>query len=96
MAEIVDNIDKATNSSTDSNTNELVNEVVIDSVKEGLQHTMDTIVQQLEKKEFFDELVKSLNDNIDIPMINEKTEEKVFEGIVNCCILALKKIKIDD
>ena len=96
MAEIVGDTHKIESSmSTDSNLNEMIQGAVIDSVKEGLEQTKEVLVAQLERKEFFDALIESLNENIDIPMINEKTEEKVFKAIVKCCISALKKIDLD-
>ena len=93
MSEIVGDTHKIESSmSNESDLSEMMQGAVIDSVKEGLEETKDVLIRQLEKKEFFDALIESLNENIDIPMINEKTEKKIFEAIVNCCVSALKKV----
>ena len=42
---------------------------------------MDHVVELLEKKDFKNKFVKKLNDAVDIPMINEKTEKKVLNKI---------------
>ena len=41
----------------------------------------DNFVDLLEKKDFKKKLVKKLNKNIDIPIIDEKTEQKVLDKI---------------
>ena len=81
-----------TSSSTDSQMNEMVKDMVLDSVKDGLEETKNALITQLEKKVFFKALVKELNDNIDIPFLNEKTENKIFKAILSTFINALKKI----
>ena len=43
------------------------------------------VEDEIEKRLFSEEtkslFVKKLNDNINIPILNEKTEQKIFEGI---------------
>ena len=39
------------------------------------------LLEFLEKKDFKKKFLKNLNDNIDIPIINEKTEKKVLDKI---------------
>ena len=39
------------------------------------------VVEMLEQKDFKKKLTKKLNKNIDIPIINEKTEQKIQQLI---------------
>ena len=50
----------------------------------------------LEKKDFRKHLVNALNEDVDIPIINEKTEGKVMEAIYKQIIKALKTIDLDE
>ena len=38
---------------------------------------LDNVVEMLEKKDFKKKLIKKLNKSVDIPVINEKTEQKL-------------------
>ena len=49
------------------------------------------IVDYIFNDEMKKKLVKELNDNINIPLINESTEQKVFEGIWESIEAVLKK-----
>lgn len=42
---------------------------------------LDEMKDLLNNKEFMKQLIKAINDDIDIPMLNEKTEKKVFEKL---------------
>ena len=53
------------------------------------------IIDMLEKKNFKKSLVKKLNDDVDIPFINENTERQVIEKIYDVLIKVLKE-KLDD
>jgi hypothetical protein len=74
------------------NVKEIVTEAAADSVKEGLEKGKEVLLAQLNKKSFFDSLVKGLNKSIDVPFIGEDTEEAVIRGILNVCISALEDI----
>ena len=50
------------------------------------------ILEFLEKKDFKKKFLKKLNDNIDIPIINEKTEKKVMDKIYDTVVKAIKNI----
>tara|TARA_X000001036_G_C20638470_1_gene790158 strand:- start:165 stop:344 length:180 start_codon:yes stop_codon:yes gene_type:complete len=50
------------------------------------------LVELLEKKDFKKVLLKKLNDNIDIPIINEKTEKKVLDKVYEVLVDALKSV----
>ena len=56
----------------------------------------DNFVDLLEKKDFKKKLVKKLNKNIDIPIIDEKTEQKVLDKIYEVVVDSIKKIDLDD
>ena len=58
--------------------------------------TFDHFVDLLEKKNFKKKLVKKLNKNIDIPIIDEKTEQKVLDKIYEVVLDSIKKIDLDD
>ena len=61
---------------------------------------LDALVEMLEDKEFKKDFVKKLNKNVDIPIINEKTEKKVIETLyklmVEQVIAAVNKIQKGD
>ena len=50
------------------------------------------IVQYLFNPETKTELIKALNDNINIPIIGEKTEEKIITAIYDTIEEVLKKV----
>ena len=56
----------------------------------------DMIAQLVAEKLFNDDnrdkIVKALNENINIPILNEKTEAKIFEAIWDSVEDVLKKI----
>ena len=52
----------------------------------------ESFITLLEKKEFKKQLIRELNENIDIPIINEKTEKKVLDKIYDTILLAIKKM----
>ena len=84
-----------TESRETENVTELVKDATLDSVKEGLEEFKDTFISHLERKDFFKALVNELNESIDVPIIGENTERKIFKGILKCIIAALKKINLD-
>lgn len=60
------------------------------------QMAFDHLIELLEKKDFRKHLVNALNEDVDIPIINEKTEGKVMEAIYKQIIKALKTIDLDE
>ena len=50
------------------------------------------IVQYLFNEDMKETLVKALNDNIDIPIIGEKTEEKIIRAIWDTVEEVFKKV----
>jgi hypothetical protein len=50
------------------------------------------LLEFLEKKDFKKKFLKKLNDNIDIPIINEKTEKKVLDKVYDVMVDALEGI----
>lgn len=52
---------------------------------------LNNLVEILETKEFEKELIDQINDDVDIPMINEKSEKKVFKAIYKVVLKAVRK-----
>ena len=53
------------------------------------------LLDLFEKKDFKKTFIKKLNENIDIPMINEKTEKKVLDKVYDVLVDALETVLID-
>ena len=51
----------------------------------------EAILSFLEKEKFQNKLVEKLNENIDIPFINEKTEEKIISALCETVVSALRE-----
>ena len=51
----------------------------------------EQLLVMLEQKDFKNKLIKELNDDIDIPFINEETEKKVLEKLYNVLLKVLKE-----
>jgi hypothetical protein len=64
-------------------------------LKETLKNNFNKYIELLENDEFKKHLIRELNDDIDIPIINEKTEKKLLNSIYNVFIKSLKKTDID-
>ena len=56
----------------------------------------DHLISTLEKKDFKKKLIKKINDDIDIPMIGEKTEKKVFDKLYDLFLKGVKEVINDD
>ena len=56
---------------------------------------LDKMVKMLEQKDFKKKLTKKLNKDIDIPMINEKTEQKIIDRVYELIIDTVKNIDAD-
>ena len=53
---------------------------------------VDQIIELFEKKDFKKKFLKKVNDNVDIPLINEKTEAKVLKSLYAVVIDTLKDL----
>ena len=53
---------------------------------------MDHVIELLEKKDLKNKLIKKLNEAVDIPLINEKTEKKVLDKIYELLLKTLKEL----
>tara|TARA_B100002051_G_C16595082_1_gene564923 strand:+ start:143 stop:343 length:201 start_codon:yes stop_codon:yes gene_type:complete len=53
-----------------------------------ISHTIDL----LEKKDFKKKFIKELNDSIDVPIIDERTEKKVLDAIYKLLLKTLKNM----
>ena len=49
------------------------------------------VVKTLENDKFKKKLVKKLNDSVDIPFINEKSEEKLIKAVYEAVLSAVKE-----
>ena len=50
------------------------------------------VVELLENKGFKNKFIKKLNDAVDIPIINEKTEKKVLDKIYDLLLKTVKEL----
>jgi hypothetical protein len=57
---------------------------------------LDNVVEMLEKKDFKKKLIKKLNKSVDIPVINEKTEQKLLDKVYELIVDTIKNIDLDD
>lgn len=64
-------------------------------VKETFAKNYELYIELLDSDEFKKHLVRELNDDIDIPMINEKTERKLLNSIYKVILTSLKKVDIE-
>ena len=53
--------------------------VLADNAGELKDKMMNEVIELLREDEFKKDLVKAINKDVNIPMINEKTEKKVFD-----------------
>ena len=53
---------------------------------------MEVVINLLENKGFKNKLIKKLNDAVDVPLINEKTEKKVLDSIYKLLIETIKEL----
>jgi hypothetical protein len=51
-----------------------------------------TLVEVFEQEKLKNQLVDNINECIDIPIINEKTEKKLFDGIYGIFLTNIKKM----
>ena len=65
-------------------------------LKETLSKNYQLYIELLDNDEFKKHLIRELNDDIDIPIINEKTERKVLNSIYKVILTSLKKVDIKE
>ena len=53
---------------------------------------VDHVIELLENKGFKNKFIKKLNDAVDVPLINEKTEKKVLDSIYKLLVDTLKDL----
>lgn len=54
---------------------------------------LDNVIKLFEQKDFKKKLMKRLNDDIDVPLINEKTEQKILDKVYEIIISTIKNIE---
>ena len=52
----------------------------------------DIIIEHISKDEIKKQVVEKLNENVNIPIINEQTEEKYISAIYDTFVTVLKKV----
>jgi hypothetical protein len=60
------------------------------------QMALDNVVDLLHQKDFKRKLIKKLNKNVDFPIIDEKTEQKILDKLYEIILDTIKKIDLDD
>ena len=66
-----------------------------DLVKKTLVKNYELYIQLLDNDDFKKHLIRDLNEDIDIPIINEKTERKVLNSIYKAVVSSMKKVDIE-
>lgn len=66
-----------------------------EKIKETLKLNFQNYLELLDNDEFEKSLIKQLNECIDIPIINEKTEKKLLKAIYAAVLKSISKIDID-
>lgn len=66
-----------------------------EKLKETLKENFNNYLDLLDDDEIEKLLIKELNENVDIPIINEKTEKKIMKSIYKAVLTALKKIDVE-
>ncbi len=69
----------------------------MDNKNENLEKMLiGHVIDLLEKKDFKKKFVKELNESVDVPIIDEKTEKKVLDAIYKLILKTLKKMDEKD
>ena len=58
----------------------------MDNTKELFKEKLDHLVELLKDRKFKNKFVDTINKDINIPMINEKTEKKIFNSLYGVLI----------
>lgn len=56
--------------------------------KIAIQHT----IELLKKKNFKEKFIKKVNKNVDIPLLNEKTEKKIYDSIYKMILQTIEEM----
>lgn len=59
-----------------------------------MQEGLESLIAILNKSAFKEQLVKQLNEDINIPIINESTEKVILDSIYDCVLAALKEAHV--
>jgi hypothetical protein len=54
---------------------------------------IDQVIDLFEKKDFKKKLISKLNEDVDIPLINEKTEKKILDKIYDLIVKSMIELK---
>ncbi len=55
------------------------------------QHSMQHLINMLEDNHFKQDLILKLNENINIPFINESTEAKIMDALYETVLNAIRE-----
>lgn len=69
-----------------------LSELVKTQTKMYLRENMKELIELFKGEEFSNELIKSINDDVDIPLLNEKTEKKIFKSLYNLVAKHIEKV----
>ena len=67
-------------------------EVLSNSADELKDKMMKELIELLREDEFKRDLVRAINKDVNIPMINEKTEKKVFDALYDLFVKETVKV----
>lgn len=62
------------------------------NTKDLLIKHADELVELFKTNEFKKSFVKAVNDDVDIPLLNEKTERKIFNRLYNLVVEEVDKL----
>ena len=74
--------------------NEL-SELVRVQTKKYMRENLVELVELFKSEDFSKELIKSINDDVDIPLLNEKTEKKIFKSLYELVARHIEKVIMD-
>ena len=67
-------------------------DVLSDNANELKEQMMVEVIELLRQDNFKKDLVKAINKDVNIPMINEKTEKKVFDSLYDLLVKETVKV----
>ena len=74
--------------------NEL-SELVRVQTKKYMRENLVELVELFKSEDFSKELIKSINVDVDIPLLNEKTEKKIFKSLYELVARHIEKVIMD-
>ena len=63
----------------------------MDNTKELFKEKLDDLIELLKDSKFKNKFVDTINKDINIPILNEKTEKKIFNSLYNVLIKHVEK-----